>query len=89
MLKAILPSFLHMGKGYYEEYQADELLSNYGLPPFNGIDTMDLVRKLWLDNNFYGSIFSFQYEKKKTILIIGGSVTKYDGKHFGEIPIPK
>ncbi len=83
--KGNIAFFLTHGKGYYEEYKATQLLSDYGLPPYNGNDTTDLVRKLWLHNNFYGSIFSVQYEKEKTSIIIGGSITRYDGKHFGEI----
>ncbi|MEO7524007.1 MAG: TonB-dependent receptor [Ferruginibacter sp.] len=87
--KGNIAFFLTKGKGYYEQYKAGEALSDYGLPVYiNGNDSIgytDLVRRLWLDNYFYGSVFSLQYEKKKTGLIIGGSTTGYDGKHFGEI----
>ncbi len=81
--------FLTKGKGYYEQYKAEQEFSAYGLPDYfdgtNTISTTDLVRRLWLDNDFYGSIFSLQYQKEKTGLNIGGGWNQYDGKHFGEI----
>jgi iron complex outermembrane recepter protein len=77
--------FLTRGKGYYEEYRAGEAFSDYYLPDIiNGTDTTtstDLVRRLWLDNYFYGSVFSLQYHKNKTQLTFGGGWTEYDGKH--------
>jgi iron complex outermembrane recepter protein len=81
--------FLTKGKGFYEQYKADRKLSSFGLPNyFDGTSTIkktDIVRRLWLDNNFYGSIFSLQYKKENTQITIGGGWNKYDGKHFGEI----
>ena len=87
--KGNLAVFLTRGKGYYEQYKAGRSLADYGLPDYfdgtNTITSTDLVRKLWLDNYFYGSIFSLQYQKKKTQLVIGGGYNAYDGKHYGEI----
>jgi iron complex outermembrane receptor protein len=78
--------FLTRGKGYYEEYRAGQLFSDYSLPNyFNGTDTLtstDLVRRLWLDNYFYGGIFSFQLQKNKTHFTFGGGWDEYDGKHY-------
>src|SRR5665213_504270 len=79
-------AFLTRGKGYYEEYKADQSFSDYYLPDIiNGNDTItstDLIRRLWLDNYFYGSIFSLQYHKNKTSLTFGGGWTQYDGQHY-------
>lgn len=87
--KGNLAVFLTRGKGYYEQYKAGQKFSNYGLPDYdNGssiIKRTDLVRRLWLDNYFYGNIFSIQYHKKKTQLVFGGGYNAYDGKHYGEI----
>lgn len=81
--------FLVPGKGYYEQYKADEDFAKYGLPyPVNGMDTTytsDFVRQLWLDNDFYGNIFSLQYKGEKTQAIFGGGYSRYDGNHFGEV----
>jgi len=81
--------FLTKGKGYYEQYKGSAAFNDYGIPDyFNGNDLIsetDLVRRLWLDNNFYGTIFSVQHQKNKTQFTAGGGWNKYDGKHFGEI----
>jgi iron complex outermembrane receptor protein len=87
--KGSIAGFLTRGKGYYEQYKGDESLSKYGLPDYNDngtiISSTDLVRRLWLDNYFYGSVFSLQYQQKKTQLNFGGSYTVYDGDHYGEV----
>jgi iron complex outermembrane receptor protein len=87
--KGNMAVFLTRGKGYYEQYKANKKLADYGLPNYNnGISTIkktDLVRRLWLDNYYYGTIFSLQYQKNRTQLIFGGGYNAYDGKHFGEI----
>jgi iron complex outermembrane receptor protein len=81
--------FLTKGKGYYENYKADQSFADYGLPDFNTgsgtISTTDLVRQLWLDNNYYGQILSVQHKSARGLLTIGGGWNKYDGHHFGEI----
>ncbi len=78
--------FLTNGKGYYEEYRAAQAYADYGMTaPAAGVDTSDLVRQLWLDNHFYGTIFSLQHQSQKTTFILGGAVTKYDGNHFGKV----
>ena len=43
----------------------------------------DIIRQLWLDNNFYGTVFSAQYHKYKTEFTVGGGWNGYDGKHYG------
>ena len=77
------------GKGFYEQYKADELYSKYGMenPKSSGapITKSDIIRRLWLDNDFYGNIFSFQYKAKKTEATLGGSLTRYNGHHFGKV----
>jgi iron complex outermembrane recepter protein len=81
--------FFTKGKGYYEQYKADQKYSKYSLQnPVYGnsiVTKSDFIRQLWLDNNFYGNIFSLQYKKNKTQLTAGGSVTKYEGNHFGKL----
>jgi len=55
--------FLTHGKGYYEEYKSEQDIINYNYPDPG---RTDLVRQLWLDNDFYGNIFSIQYKKPLT-----------------------
>jgi iron complex outermembrane recepter protein len=84
--------FLTHGAGYYEEYHDSADLANasyaaYGLPNYVvGNDTLlstDLIRQRWLNNYFYGGIFSFQYKKNATQLTLGGGWDRYDGGHYG------
>jgi iron complex outermembrane receptor protein len=91
-------AFFTKGYGYYEEYKASQKFSDYGLPDYRSgtqvIKQTNLVRQLWLDNNFYGGIFSLQQQTNKTQLTIGGGWDKYDGKHYNlityaEVGVPK
>ena len=74
-----------LGKGYFEQYREDETLADYNLLDFNGNFTSDLVRKRWLDNDFFGTTFSLNYRTPKTDILFGGAVNRYLGKHFGEV----
>jgi iron complex outermembrane recepter protein len=84
-LKSNIAFFLTKGKGFYEQYKFEQKFSKYGLPDYGLIKKSDMINQLWLDNDFYGSIFSFQYEKKKTQVIVGGGYNRYEGEHFGKI----
>lgn len=73
------------GKGYYENYKEDADFSDYNLQPVFGVSTTDLVRQKWLDNDFYGTTFSTNYNKNNFDLILGGAWNKYEGDHFGKV----
>ncbi|MFD1017261.1 TonB-dependent receptor [Winogradskyella rapida] len=77
------------GSGYFEQYKADEDFSDYGLVPldFNGeiVDETDLIRRRWLDNDFYVINANANYKTDDINFIFGGSFSHYDGDHFGEI----
>jgi len=81
--------FYIRGKGYYEQYKADEAYADYGLPePVYGSDVItntDLVRQLWLDNDFYGNIFSLHYKDNSSQLTLGGGWSRYKGNHYGDV----
>lgn len=74
-----------IGKGYFEQYREDEDLTDYHLPAFNGNPISDLVRKRWLDNDFFGATFSLNYRNNKTDLLFGGAANRYLGLHYGEV----
>ena len=61
------------GRGFFE---------NYNLA-FDS-NSSDNIDRRWLDNDFYGLIFSFNNNSDNYNAIIGGSYNKYDGEHFGE-----
>lgn len=78
-----------IGSGYFEQYRQNQRFENYGLEPVTiggeTIDRTDLIRRRWLDNDFYGTTFSLTYKKENVELIIGGGANKYECAHFGEI----
>ena len=77
------------GRGYFEQYKEDEDFAEYGLEPIvldgETVTTTDLIRRRWLDNDFYGTVFSATYDKNNLKLILGGGYNEYKGDHFGEI----
>jgi len=82
--------FYTKGKGYYEQFRTDDMLSNYGLQPIvvgdSTIRRSDIIRRLWLDNDYYGTVFSLDYNSfGKFTANFGGGWNQYTGKHFGEI----
>lgn len=81
--------FLVRGKGYYEQYKADEPYSKYGLaePILNGspVSHSDFIRQLWLNNYFFGNNFHFTRQTPTSQFTFGGSLTKYLGKHYGDL----
>ncbi|MCX6237875.1 MAG: TonB-dependent receptor [Bacteroidia bacterium] len=82
-------AFYTYGRGYYEQYETDQKFEDYQLanPVINGvaIKKTDLIRRKWLDNDFYGMIFSLSYKKGNSSLSIGGGANVYDGHHFGRM----
>lgn len=77
------------GRGYFEQFRGDDDLTDYTLPNVTigdeTISSSDLIRRRWLDNDFYGAVYSLNYRKDKIDWIIGGGWNKYQGKHFGEV----
>ena len=83
--KANLTLHYTHGRGYYEEYSEDQNLSDYLINENSGQAISDLIRRKWLDNDFYGSLFNFIYDKYSIKLILGGTLNKYYGDHYGEV----
>jgi len=78
------------GSGYYEEYKIGQSVDNYGLTPvIMGGDTIkstDLVRRLWLNNDFYGITYNLNYEAQKNLnFTLGGAYNEYRGQHYNRI----
>ena len=77
------------GRGFFEQFREDDDFATYGLEPItiNGdlVENTDLIRRRWLDNDFYGAIFSATYNNDNLELIMGGGYNEYKGDHFGEI----
>ncbi|MDP3643159.1 MAG: TonB-dependent receptor [Bacteroidota bacterium] len=81
--------FYTSGKGYYEQYKAGQKLADYLItPPVYGgeiIKKSDLIRRKWLDNNFYGMTFSVNRKQETREFTFGGGYNVYDGNHFGKV----
>ncbi len=77
------------GRGYFEQFREDDDFATYGFQPLTvdgaEVNTTDLIRRRWLDNDFYGTVFSANYRKDKLDLIMGGGWNRYEGDHFGEV----
>lgn len=77
------------GRGYFEQFRGGDALSSYGLDDVVlGGDTVkngDFIRRRWLDNHFYGGVFSLNYKAKAAEFTLGGGANQYDGDHFGEL----
>lgn len=85
------------GRGYYEQFRADDDFSTYGLdpvilavstPPLFSLDTVDsgdFIRRRWLDNHFFGGIYALNYQNKGFDITLGGGANQYLGAHFGEV----
>jgi iron complex outermembrane receptor protein len=79
------------GAGYYEQYKADEAFSDYGISDVitnsDTIRSTDLVRRLWLDNHFYGNVFALTWRSDDERLesVTGGAFNIYEGLHYGDV----
>lgn len=77
------------GRGFFEQFREDDDLVDYGLADVvigtETISTSDIVRRRWLDNDFYGATYSLNYNKDALDITLGGAINTYDGDHFGEI----
>lgn len=88
------------GRGFYEEYVDDWYYTNIlfapdaqlaflGLEPVTidgqEVSSMDYIRRRWLDNDFYGTVFSAEYGQGPWEVTMGGGYNTYRGGHFGEL----
>ena len=80
------------GRGYYEQYREDDSIDGYSGILSSDLDsngnelgTTDLIRRRWLDNNFYVLNASVDYNSKNLNLNFNSFYSSYSGDHFGEI----
>ncbi len=82
-LNGVLTLHYTKGAGYYEEYKAAQSLAPYNLGA--PTDTSDLVRRLWLNSDFYGAVYSLSYKDARFESVAGGAWNNYISRHFGEV----
>jgi iron complex outermembrane receptor protein len=80
------------GRGYFEQYRDDDSVETYSGIVKSDLDengnetgTTDLIRRRWLDNDFYVLNASLNYNYENLNLILSGSYSNYIGDHFGEV----
>ncbi|MBX2878195.1 MAG: TonB-dependent receptor [Saprospiraceae bacterium] len=79
------------GMGFFENYEGGADMASFNLSPITiggeTISESDLIQRRWLDNDFYGGIFSLQHqtEDQKLTSTLGGGYNIYEGAHFGEV----
>lgn len=78
------------GAGYYEQFRENDAFSAYGINNLIiGLDTIEstnLIRRRWLDNDYYGFTFSTDWNINTAMnLIIGLAGSTYQGAHFGKV----
>ncbi|MFP2995675.1 TonB-dependent receptor [Spongiivirga sp. MCCC 1A20706] len=73
------------GRGFFEQFREGDDLGDYFPNSPNTDEGGDVVRRRWLDNDFYALVYSLNYKVEGLNANFGGSFTRYDGDHFGEI----
>lgn len=79
------------GNGYYEDYKGGAKYADYRLPDYvdaagNRINKTDLVRRKWLDNHFYGAVYTANFRGENGLqLSLGAAANRYVGDHFGRV----
>ena len=80
--------FTH-GEGYFEQFREGDALSGYLLPDVvvgdDTVTTTDLVRRRWLDNDFYGAVLGAERRWDRAALTLGAAANRYEGDHFGRV----
>lgn len=77
------------GRGFFEQYKEDESFADYGFEEIvidgTTINETDLIRRRWLDNDFYVINLNANYKKNNLDMDFGAFLGVYDGDHFGEV----
>ncbi len=88
-ISANVSLFYTRGLGYFEQYRKGQEFGDYNLENITLGDTVitetDLIRRRWLDNHFYGTVFNATYADKLNNISFGGGANQYKGQHYGEI----
>ncbi len=77
------------GRGYFEQFKEDEDFETYGFEPItiggDTINTTDIIRRRWLDNDFYAVNVNVNYKNSDLDFTSGVYYSYYGGDHFGEV----
>ncbi len=68
------------GKDLFSYYGLDDLIISG-----DTITQTNLIRRRWLDNHFYGVVYSAEYFADDFQFTLGGGANQYLGAHYGEV----
>jgi len=77
------------GRGYFEQFKENEDFATYGLEEISiggeTINETDVIRRRWLDNDFYVFNANVNYKNETLNLNTGMFYSSYHGNHYGEV----
>lgn len=79
------------GQGFFEQFRYNDRFSDYGLENIrdnddNPLESSNIIRRRWLDNDLVGGVADLHYSpSKKYTLQWGMAANTYMGDHFGNI----
>ena len=77
------------GRGFYDQFKGGRDLREYNLqdviPLKQPATTVDLMRRKWLVNGYWGVIPQTTLRRSWGTLVVGGSFRSYGATHFGEV----
>ena len=85
-------SYLVLGKGYYEVSKLGQDFYSYNLDVKNIFTdneeksiSSDLLRRKWIDNNYFGIVPTFTWINQGLRIDLGSEIRYYTGDHYGEV----
>ncbi len=77
------------GRGFFEQFKEDADLAFHNIDPITiggeTIETADVIRRRWLNNNFYAANANIYYKNEQWDVSTGAFYSYYGGDHFGEV----
>ncbi|MGM0635376.1 MAG: TonB-dependent receptor [Bacteroidota bacterium] len=77
------------GRGYFEQFREDDDMQFHGIEPVQvdgeTIESTDIIRKRWLDNDYYVLNASANYKDNNWDITGGAFYSHYSNDHFGEV----
>lgn len=77
------------GRGYFEQYRQNANMEFHGITPVviggETINQTDLIRRRWLDNDYYVINTNLNYLDNEWDITMGAFYSYYTNDHFGEV----
>ncbi len=75
------------GQGYYEQFKGGRDLLEYNLTGVvpEIIGAVDLIRRKWLENSYWGIIPQYTLDEPWGTTVLGGDLRLYQADHYGRV----